>query len=330
MNEHDLNDNVMKHARTRFISVRETFTVDEAIQTVRDSKKMASGARIVYFYVVDEEGVLKGTIDTRKLLMSDADVVIRDIMSSKLTKISDKSTLLDACEFFLLHRLLALPIVNDKEKIVGVIDVELYTDKMTDIASEVESEDFFQLIGVRLASVQKASLPVVFQNRFPWLLCNVAGGLLAAFIAGLFQTVLDQVVVLTLFIPVVLALAESVSIQSLTLALQAHHGQRRPSLSEILKSLAHEFPIGILLGLGCAILIAGTVWMWKGNAAVAGIAFVSICISITCATMIGLLIPSVVRYLKFNPQIASGPITLALTDVTTLVIYLWMASKVLL
>ena len=98
--------------------------------------------------------------------------------------------------------------------------------EISDLARREESDDVFQLIGVRLAEVQQASPLAAFRRRFPWLLCNVGGGLACAILAWQFESVLDTAIVLSLFIPVVLTVAESVSIQTLSLALQAHRGNR--------------------------------------------------------------------------------------------------------
>lgn len=326
MKTYHLDDNILLHARTDFVKIRASSTIGQALDDIRDNKPPG---RIVYFYVVDDEDVLLGVLPTRRLLMSKPDTLVGEAMLTNVIALPASATLADACEMFVVHRLLGLPVVDDAKKIVGVVDVEVYTDEITDLAHKEESDDFFQLIGVRLAEIRKASVPVVFKNRFPWLLCNVVGGLVAALIAGLFQDILDQVVALALFVPVVLALAESVSIQSLTLTLQAHHGRQPIEFGATLKTLAREIPIGLLLGLGCAVLVGAAAWIWKGQPAVAAVLLLSISLSVTTATMLGMLVPGVLRLLQTDPRIASGPITLALTDVATLLYYLGLATTML-
>src|SRR5262249_29143647 len=135
------------------------------------------------------------------------------------------ATILEVCEFFTLHRLLAFPVVDSERRVIGQVDVELYTNELSDLERHEGNEVLFQLIGVHLTTAQQASPVVSFLRRFPWLLCNIGGGVLAAFLSGIFEDELSRVVALALFIPVVLALAESVSIQSVTLALQTLYGQ---------------------------------------------------------------------------------------------------------
>ena len=124
----------------------------------------------------------------------------------------------------MLHRFLAFPVVDPERRLLGAIDVELYTDELRDLGGGL-SDDLFQLVGVHLAWARQLGPLRAFRSRFPWLMCNITGGIAAAFLGGIFQAEIEHVVALALFIPVVLALAESVSIQSISLALQVLHGK---------------------------------------------------------------------------------------------------------
>jgi magnesium transporter len=322
---HRLEENVLQFARNDFVRISIDQTIGQALAQVQSS---TISGRVVYFYVVDDDGRLKGVLPTRRLLLNPPETPIAEIMVRSLVTLSASATLLDACEMFILHRLLALPVVDADGRMVGVIDVELYTDEISDLARREESDDVFQLIGVRLAEVRDASIPAVFSRRFPWLLCNIGGGLACAVLAGAFQGILDRVITLALFIPVVLALAESVSIQSLTLTLQAQHG-RRVSWGDFVKNLVREIPIGLLLGGGCGLLVAIAAWVWRGEGLVGLCILASIGISVTLATLIGLSVPSAMRAGRRDPRVASGPIVLAVTDLATLFVYLGLATWLL-
>jgi len=88
---------------------------------------------------------------------------------------------LEACEFFTLHRLLGFPVVDDNRRIIGVVDVELYTTELSELDRSERNDYLFQLVGVHLAEAQQSAPLIAFRSRFPWLLCNIAGGILAAF-----------------------------------------------------------------------------------------------------------------------------------------------------
>src|SRR5262249_15347578 len=155
-------------------------------------------------------------------------------------------------------------------------------------------------------------------------LCNIGGGLIAAFLAGLFEAELQKLVALALFIPVVLALAESVSIQSVSLALQSLHNQR-PSWSLLLSRITREAQAGVLLGAACALAVAGVALVWLRQFALGACLVGGILGGVACAAVIGLAMPYLLRLLRFDPQVAAGPIALACADMVTLLFYFNLA-----
>ncbi len=322
MPDHHLNDPVTRHMHQKFIRLRAAQTVGQALQEIRQT---GQEGWIVYFYVVDHEDRLVGVIPARRLLLNPPEARIDELMDRKVIRLPASATLFEACEFFVLHRLLALPVVDEHGRMVGVIDVKLYTDEITDLARREEYEDVFQLIGVRLAEVRTAAVPQAFAGRFPWLLCNIGGGLACAVIAAAFQDVLDRRVVLALFIPVVLALAESVGIQSLTLAIQLHETGRL-DWRRARQRLTREAQVGLLLGLAAGALVAAVGTAWQGAAQVGGVLLGGIALAVMTAALLGQAVPALVRTLLRDPKVAAGPITLAMTDVATLVYYLGLAA----
>ena len=187
--------------------------------------------RIIYFYVVDESMRLVGVVPTRRLLLAPADKSIKDIMITNVVAIPNDATVLEACEFFTFIGFWLFRWSIARGGSLGVVDVDLYTEELAETgeASPVERDDVFQLIGVRLTRSQQARPLRAFRGRFPWLLCNIAGGTLAAILADIYHVQLNwQHAVLAIFIPVVLALAESVAIQSVTLTLDGIAASYRP------------------------------------------------------------------------------------------------------
>lgn len=320
-----LHEPVTQFARRDFVWILAEQTIGEALRFVRGRKL---GGRIAYFYVLDEENRLQGVVPTRRLLLNPPETPIRDIMVTDVIALPAEATLLDACDLFLFHRLLALPVVDEQRRVLGIVDVELYTEEISDLARHAESDDIFQLIGVNVALARQASVAAVFRARFPWLLANIAGGLGCAAIAAVYEQVLDAVVALALFIPIVLALGESVSIQSLTLTLQARHDPR-VAWRTSLKKFGRDLLVGLLLGLGCGGLVALTAWLWQGLGLVALCLAIGITLSIVTASAVGVLVPTLFRSARRDPKVASGPITLAVTDLATLFYYLGLAALLL-
>ncbi|MEO1495615.1 MAG: magnesium transporter [Planctomycetota bacterium] len=325
-----LEDSVLDHTRREVMRVPSGVTVEQALVEARRS---TASSRALYFYCVDAEERLVGILPTRTLLLSEPTERVADIMLTSVVSVPSAATLADACEFFLLHRLLALPVVDEDRRLIGVVDVHVYADEMTELAqqdaAQEEAHDFFQIIGVRLGEVRRATPGAAVRARLPWLMCNAAGGLAAAVVAGLFEGVMARAVTVAAFIPVVLALAESVSIQSLTLTLQAYHSRSRMTFGRVGSALAHELPVGLLLGVGCAATIAGAAVVWKGDTALAVCLLIAIAATVTLGTALGVLVPLTMHALRTDPRIAAGPIVLTTTDLATLVTYLTLAATLL-
>jgi magnesium transporter len=323
--EHRLNDLVTRHMRTDMAKLSMAQTIGESLAMIRERPPEG---RILYFYVVDGENHLKGVVPTRRLLLSATDTPVGDIMVKDVIAIPHSATVLDACEFFMFHRLLAFPVVNEQRQLLGTVDVELYTDELSDLDRREASDEMFQLIGVHLTDAQQMSPGVAFRNRFPWLLANIGGGILAAFLSGMFEAELQKAVALALFIPVVLALAESVSIQSVSLALRAI-SHRQPTIEVILQRLRAEAQTGLYLGIASAVAVGTVALLWLGQVRVVACLLGGIAGGVTCAAVIGVAMPNILRYLQREPQVAAGPVALATTDMVTLLIYFGLARWLL-
>lgn len=320
-----LADSVTRHMRADFARLALDQTVGEAIAAARS---LPPEGRIIYFYVLDAAGRLAGVVPTRRLLLSPDATPIRDVMVTRVVTIPAAATVLDACEFFLLHKLLAFPVVDDERRMLGIVDVDLFTEELADVDRRQDLDDLFQLIGVHFEDSHARSPVAAFKSRFPWLLANIAGGIMAAFLSGLFQAELEKAVALALFVPVVLALAESVAIQSVSIALQRLHG-RPPSLGGILRAVRHESLTGMLLGAASAAAVALVALAWLGQRAVAAALLGGITGGVVCAAAIGVAMPNLLRLFAREPQVAAGPVALAATDMVTLVIYFSLARLLL-
>lgn len=320
-----LDDAVELHLRTDFTPLNVDQTIGQALEQIRSR---AQGGRIIYFYVVDDEGRLQGVVPTRLLLLSPLDQKLSDVMIRKVLTIPRTATVMDACEIFVFHKFLALPVVDEEKRLVGVVDIELYTDEITDLAQRTSYEDLFQLIGLRALRADKATPLEAFRQRFPWLLCNIAGGILCAFLTGQFQATLDRLIVLALFIPVVLALSESVGIQSVSLAIQTLH---EPNIDwrKIVGTLKRELRTGLLLGFASGPLVGLAAWLWKGQATVASTILLSISLAMTASALIGMALPLVLHLFNRDPRIAAGPVALVLADLTTLFLYFGLSTWLL-
>lgn len=324
LTEAQLNEPIAGHMRGDFTTLSPAWSVGEALDHMR---RTPPPGRIIYFYVVDESMRLVGVVPTRRLLLSPSDKSIADIMIKNVVAIPSGATVLEACEFFTLHRLLAFPVVDEDRRLIGVVDVDLYTEELAETGEEGPSarDDIFQLIGVRLTRSQQARPLFAFRGRFPWLMCNIAGGILAAILADLYHVQLNwEHAVLAIFIPVVLAVSESVAIQSVTLTLDSMRGTT-PTWGDLFRRSRHEVMTGLLLGVTTGLLVATLAAVWQNIAVLFLILLGGIAIGVTGGAVCGLAIPYILHLMSRDPQVAAGPIALASADVIVLLAYFNLA-----
>jgi magnesium transporter len=321
----ELDEPVTRHLHQDYARILSSQTVGQALADLRSHPPQGS---ILYLYVVDDEGRLEGVVPTRRLLLAAPEHPVAEITVRRVVALPARTTVLDACEFFIQHRLLAFPVVDDKRRLLGVVDIALYTDKLDQLSDGRVRDDLFQLLGVHADGALDSSPLGAFRRRFPWLGCNIAAGILAAFLTSAYKDELDRVVALAFFIPVVLNLAESVSSQSVSLALQALHG-RPPSWRVITSKLAGELATGLMLGLaaGAAVGLVGIVWL--GQARVALCILGGIGGGVASAAVLGMTLPFLLHLLRLEPRVAAGPIALAGADVITILLYLNLARWLL-
>ena len=316
---------VLAVARKDVATLRQDFTVQQALDAIR---QRGVGEKIVYFYVVDAEDRLAGVLPTRRLLTAPLEQRLADLMIKRVVALPRTATVMEACEAFVLHKFLAFPVVDEGRRIVGLVDVGLLTEEAFDIAEREQTEGLFESIGFHLSQVRDASALRAFRFRFPWLLATIGSGTICALLASAFEVTLAKSIVLAFFLTMVLGLAESVSIQSMTVTIQALRGTP-PTFRWYVGAFRREAGTAALLGAACGVVVGLIVWLWRG-AGLAGVVIGgSIVLALCAACFFGLSVPAVLHALKLDPKIAAGPVTLAFTDLFTLLFYFSVAAWLL-
>lgn len=302
------------------------WTVGQALENLR-SRQITS--QITYFYVVDDEHRLKGVLPARKLLLNPPEAPLADLLIGRFVSLSQEMTLAEAMEEFALHRLLALPVLDGEGKLLGIVDVQLYAEEAVDLAEANRRADLFQMIGFSAVQLSRGRTWPSFKARLPWLLGNIFSGLICAVIAFLFHEALDRVLLLAMFIPMVLTLSESISMQSMTLTLQYLHGSNVP-LKRLRMRLASEWKTSLLLSASCALLVALAVMFWPDGIRASGAILLSIFSTMLVAATLGAVVPFSLHLRRHDATVASGPMVLMITDIFTTAFYLGLATILLL
>lgn len=296
-------------------------TVEGALAHIRQT---GIGEKIIYFYVADENERLVGVVPTRRLLVNPLDKLIGDVMVSGVMAIPDTATLLDACELFVLHKFLAFPVVDSQRHLVGVIDIGFFAAEVFEMSEDDAHDEVFETIGLHVEQLRNASAGQAFRVRFPWLLGTICSGAMCAFLAGAFEKTLSHAIAITFFLPLVLGLNESVAMQSMSLSLQSLHGSGRNS-RWVPARLRRELATAFLLGLGASIISGVIAGVWRRSPESAMVIGATILGSLVVSGVIGFCVPLLLRVGARDPKIAAGPITLALVDISALLLYFSLA-----
>jgi magnesium transporter len=329
--EPDLQDQLMmvepvsKYMHQDFVTFNEDSTVKGTISRIR---KIKDEGKIIYFYTVDGKGRLTGVVPVRKLLTGEPLKKLKDISKKDLVTVSSDETLYDVAKAFESYKFLSLPVVDGKNKVKGVIDLNIFLKKEIDISNKYVLDEAFQTIGIRISKIATAGAVRAFRHRFPWLISTILAGIACAFLAGVFEVVLVKSVILSFFLVVILALGESTSIQSMSIVFQRLYTSKI-NIFDYLKTLFKEIRVGILIGLSSALIVFAIALLWKNVLNISLVIGISIVLAIVNACVIGLTIPMILFSLKINPKVSAGPIVLAITDVCTLAIYLTVAALIL-
>ena len=312
-------------ARKDVAKLREDFTVQQALDAIR---QRGVGEKIVYFYVVDANDHLQGVLPTRRLLTAALEQRLSEVMLSRVVAIPQTATIMEACEAFVLHKFLAFPVVDEDRRIVGVVDVGLLTDQALDTAESEQTDAMFESIGFHVSQLREASPLRIFRFRFPWLLATIGSGTVCALLASAYEVTLAKSMVLAFFLTLVLGLAESVSIQSMSVTIQMLRVME-PTFRWYVRTFRREAGTALLLGAACGLLVGIIVWVWRGSGLAAVVIGGSIALALCAACFFGLTVPSLLHAFKLDPKIAAGPLTLALTDIFTLLFYFTLAAVLL-
>src|SRR6266542_808128 len=331
----DFNAPVADHARKDFPLLDAGMIVGEALERIR---REGVGERVVYFYAVDEQKRLVGVVPTRRLLSARLETPLRQIMVPRVVAIPTTATVLEACEFFVLYKFLAFPVVDEQRRVVGVIDANLFAEEILEAGDGTAREggssitqvspDFFEALGFHIEQIRGASPWRAFGFRFPWLLVTVAGGTLSAILAGFFEATLAGSLIIAFFLTMVLGLNESVSMQSMSVTI---HALRSVTVSWdwVAPAFRRELATAVLLGVSCGFVVCVIAWVWRDDLRAATVIGGSIALSLVTACALGLAVPSLLHRFNLDPKIAAGPVTLVLADFIALVIYFTSAWLVL-
>lgn len=310
---------------TDFVAVPATMTAAEAIEHIGS---LDPDEPVYYAYVVDADGRLTGWIELWKLLKKTNRSKTLDVLSDKETIFVHTSTdQEEVARIASKYDMSSMPVLDWQNKLVGRITV----DDIMDVMEEEASEDIFKLAGSSDSELEDTSPLQACKARLPWLLITLGTGFVSTLILKSFIThlTLAEIVVLSFFVPIIMAMGGNTGIQSSTLiirgiALGASHSRR------ILKILTHEIIAGATMGIICGSVIglwARFVIVHSGQTTVVAPSYLALTVGIAMftamsfAAVFGALVPVLLNRIRVDPAVASGPFVSASNDIFALLIY---------
>jgi len=310
---------------TEYISLPDDIPVEEAISRLREIAPKAE--TIYYVYVVNEEGQLIGVLSLRDLIASSDGSILKNIMRRNVISVNAELDQEEVARIVSKYDLLAVPVVDEQERLLGIITV----DDVIDVLEEEATEDIYRLAGAsEVEGMELTEAPVlkVARLRLPWLLISMAGGIMSGSVIGIYRSTLEAIVMLAVFIPVIMGMGGNVGTQSSTIFVRGL-ATGEIDHSEVWAYFFREIRVGLTMGIICGTLISVIAFIWQGNPYLGLVVGISMLVTISVATLIGTLVPLLLNKANIDPAITAGPFVTTIKDFTGLIIYFVVASAFL-
>ncbi|MGH7897645.1 MAG: magnesium transporter [Candidatus Binatia bacterium] len=305
---------------TRYLAVRDSMSAQEAIDSIRRHSEEEI-EQIFYLYVTDDSGRLRGVVPIRKLVTAPPERPIGELMITDPVSVKATADQEEAAQVVAKYNLLAVPVVDDSSRLLGVITV----DDVIDVIKEEATEDMYRMVGLTEEEHIYTPLPTVIRRRLPWMVINLATAFLASWVVGLFEPSIHKVSMLAVFMPIVAGMGGNGGTQTLTVI------TRGLALGEIeldaaLRAMLREIVIGLAIGVVTGMLTALGAYAWRGSAMLGLVLLIAMVLNMVIAGLSGAAVPMLLKALKQDPALGSGVIVTTFTDVFGFLCFLGIAT----
>jgi len=294
--------------QTEFIAVPPDWKVGDVIDHLRENRNLPDS--FYELYVVEPDGRLTGAVRLDRLLRSMRPVRIADILVEDLQIVRAHDDQENAARRFERYNLVSAPVVDEGDRLVGV----LTADDVLDVIEGEAEEDLRALAGVRSGGDLSDSVIDTARLRLPWLLLNLVSSFLAAGVIAWFEATIAAVVAVAILMPVNAALGGNAGTQALAVAVRAL-ATKELNRSNMMRVILREALVGVVNGVVLAILAGGAAGFAFGSLTIGLVLSVAMVVSVIFGTTIGIAVPILVERLRIDPAIASGVFVLTIADV---------------
>lgn len=308
-----------RRMQTEFIAVPPEWTVGDAIDHLRETADLPD--RFFELYVTDPSSKFLGAVALDRLLRTKRPVPITELMDEERRRVRATEDTEEVARMFERYNLVAAPVVDETDHLVGVLTF----DDIVDVIEEEAEEDIKALGGVSKAEELSDSVWTIAKGRFPWLFANLLTALLSAWVISNFEGSISKMVALAVLMPIVASMGGNAGTQTMTVAVRAL-ATRDLSDANAWRVVRREFMVGVLNGLGFAIIMGGVAVAWFHVADLGLVIGMAMLCVLSAAALGGIAIPLGLIRLGVDPALASGPFVTTVTDVVGFFSFLGIAT----
>jgi magnesium transporter len=301
-----------------FFALDEEVTVSEAITALQ--RRSEEFEMAFYLYVIDSRNHLLGVVSLRQLLLNPPSTPLKKIMIGDVIKVTTDTDQEEVARMVATYNLLAVPVVDEENKLAGIITV----DDIIDVIREEATEDIYALAGVAADDRALGDAMTSVKLRLPWLALTLGTALLGVAVVQFFIRTIQDFTWLAALIPVVVTMGSYAATQTMTVVVRGL-GLGEIGWENSWRVIGKELLVGLVTGVAIALMVFGVIWVWFDwkLGAVIGVTMI---LSILVAGLIGTFIPVLLKRFRFDPALASSVFVVTLTDVLALFGYLGIAT----
>jgi len=305
-----------------FIALGEDTSAKQAIESLQTEHSDVEMP--FYLYVVDEYGHLTGVSSLRQLVVVPPETPLKQFMTTDVISVRTEMDQEEVAKIVARYDILAVPVVDEANKLVGIVTV----DDVIDIFREEATEDILKMAGAGEEFVETKSILKSTRIRLPWLFASCIGGIVAFFVINRYVDSLAKVAYLAAFIPVIMGMGGNIGTQSSTIVVRGL-ATGRIHIRDIWQVISKELAVGFILGIVYGLLIAAVAQLRYGTLPVALAVALAVLSSMSIAALVGSTVPMLFERINVDPAVATGPFVTTAIDIISVFFYFVIATTLL-
>ena len=309
---------------TEFIDLKETMTVEQALQRIRD---IGIDSETIYnCYVLNRNRVLLGMINIKEILISKKEQIIKDLMTTNVISVNTLEDQEDAAKIFDKYDLYAVPVVDNENRLVGIITV----DDAINVIQDEASEDFEKMAAMspNEKGYFETSVFKHAKNRIVWLLVLMLSSAITGGIITNYEEAFAAVPLLVAFIPMIMGTGGNCGSQSSTLIIRGL-ATDEIELKDVLRALWKEFRVSIIVGITLAIVNGIRIMIQYNDIQLAIVIGLTLIATVALSKALGCLLPMFAKKIKLDPAIMATPLITTLVDIFSILVYFQIATAIM-